>query len=259
MERRVRPRSLPFILVTLVSLALAGCVADEVMPADAPVTEVETDAASLRPIEASFTGSVSGTPLEAGVEEFFFEVPQGAVGINGTLTWASPVARMGLELVDPYGELVETGYPAQDGMLVVATVEPPASGKWTFRVLGELPAPVDFTLAAVAELIVPADNEVVKTIELRGGAGFYEVNMIMEENATFTFSFNATEPINWDVHSHPESGVKYWQEGTDASAAGSFTAPERGIYSILFHNENPLPVDMTFELRGAFRLHSHAQ
>lgn len=255
----MRARTIPLSIVTLVALVLSGCVADEVAPADVPIDEVETDAASLRPIEASFTGSVSGTPVEPGVEEFPFEVPQGAVGINGTLTWASPVARLDLELIDPYGELVMTGYPAQDGMLVVATVEPPASGTWTFRVLGELPAPVDFTLAAVAELIVPADNEVVKTVALRGGAGFYEVNMIMEENATFTFSFNATEPINWDVHSHPESGVKYWQEGTDTSAAGSFTAPERGIYSILFHNENPLPVDVTFELYGAFRQHSHAQ
>lgn len=247
-------------LVIPILLLTAGCLAADDLPApEAPKDEVQTDDASLRPIQETFTGSVSGTPATPGVAEHKLVVPQGAVGINGTLTWAMPVARMKLELLDPWGEVVHTGYPAQSGMLTVATVEPPASGEWTYRVIAEAPAPVEYTLEAVAELIVPADNEIVKRVTLRSGAGFYELNMIMEENATFTFSFNSSEPIKWDVHSHPPEGVKYWQKGEGTTAAGNFTAPARGIYSILFHNEQPLPAEVSLEVRGAFRLHSHAQ
>lgn len=53
--------------------------------------------------------------------------------------------------------------------------------------------------------------------------------------------------------------MKYWQQGEDAKAEGAFTAPERGIYSLLFENAGALPVDITYEMTGAFRLHSHAQ
>lgn len=139
---------------------------------------------------------------------------------------------------------------------MAATVEPPRSGTWALKVGATLAANVPFQLKAAADLIVPDDNVVRSSKRLQG---FDEVNVIMEENATFTFSFNASQPIHWDVHSHPPGGVKYWQEGTDASKQGSFTAPARGIYSLLFENDQPLPVDFAFEMRGRFRLHSHAQ
>ena len=249
-------------LLALVALALlsAGCLGagDSPVPID-PQSDVETSDASLRELRETFEGSVSGTPIAPGAQEHKIVVPQGAVGVNGTLTWTAPLARVKLELLDPYGEVVDTGYPAQDGMLIVATVEPPASGEWTYRVIGESPVPVAYSLEGVAELLVPADNEVVKTVQIRSGAGFYEVNVIMEENATFTFGFNSTQPVNWDVHSHPPEGVKYWDQGRGTTASGSFTAPARGIYSLLFHNDGALPADVTFEMRGAFRLHSHAQ
>lgn len=258
--RRLASHVRPLAAVILfASLLAAGCLGEEVAEPAAAPEEVQTDDASLRPIVETFSGSVSGTPVAAGESPFEFTIPQGAIGLNGTLLFEPAQLPIDLTLIDPNGEVVETGYPAQDGMLIVATVEPPMSGTWTYLVTSESPVPVSFTLEAVAELLVPQDNEVVKTVQLGGGAGFYEVNVIMEENATFTFAFNASQPINWDVHSHPPEGVKYWERGTDASAAGTFTAPARGIYSLLFHNENALPADVTFEMRGAFRLHSHAQ
>lgn len=247
------------LVVLLLPLVLvAGCLGgEEVAPPPAgPREQVATDAASLRPIEETFTGEVSGTPVAPGVVEFEFSVPTGAVGVNGTLSWELPVAQLGLELVDPNGEVVDTGYQEAEGRLVVATVDLPPSGTWTFRVLGETPVPTTFTLDAVAELLVPENNVVAKTVTV---GAFYEVNLIMEANATFRFAFNATQPVKWDVHSHPPEGLKYWDQGEGTTADGSFTAPDRGIYSILWENAGPVPAELSFELTGRFRLHSHAQ
>lgn len=254
---RVSRPSLASALALVLALVAAGCL-DAPAAEEAPLPDTQTDGADLRPIEASFSGTAMGNPASPFLEEFTFDVPQGAVGINATLSWSDPVARFGLELVDPYGELVEEGYPEQDGVLRVATLEPPASGTWVLRVTSDLSVNVPFALEAVAELLVPQDNVVRTTAQMNAGT-FREINVIMEANATFRFTFEASGDVNWDVHSHPESGVKYWDEGTGTSHEGSFTAPERGIYSLLFENAGALPVDITYEMTGAFRLHSHAQ
>ena len=241
-----------------IALLLAGCLAGPSDPAAAPMEDVRTDDASSRTVEATFDGTARGLPAQPFEAEFTLDVPQGAVGVNATLSWSDPVARFALVLTDPDGEEAATGYAEREGRLVAATVEPPRSGTWVFRVTSDLAADVPFDLHAVAELIVPENNVVRQTASL-GTPGFNEVNVIMEANATFWFDFNATGPVKWDVHSHPPGGVKYWQQGRDASKAGSFTAPERGIYSLLFQNDGVAPVELTFEMRGAFRLHSHAQ
>jgi hypothetical protein len=249
----------PRLLLPLaLALVAAGCLGDAVPQEEGPAPDAQTDLAGLRPIETSFSGTATGNPAAPYAQAFTFDVPQGAVGINATLAWSDPVARFTLELVDPYGDIVETGYPEQDGVLRVATLEPPASGTWTLRVGSILSVNVPFTLDAVTELLVPQHNVVRTSAQMNAGT-FREVNVIMEKDATFNFTFEASAPVNWDVHSHPPGGVKYWQEGTDASFTGSFTAPERGIYSLLFENANALPVDITYEMTGAFRLHSHAQ
>lgn len=241
----------------LLALLLAGCLGAPPAP-EAPAPDARSDEASLRAIEEAFSGTALATPATPSSEPFTLVVPQGAVGVNATLAWSDPVARFTLALVDPDGEVAARGYAERSGRLVAATVDPPRSGTWTFLVNATVAANVDFELLAVAELLVPDDNLVRQTTQLRA-PGFNEVNLIMEKDATFTFSFNASQPIHWDIHSHPGSEVKYWQQGTDASKAGSFTAPERGIYSILFSNEGALPAELSFEVRGKFRLHSHAQ
>lgn len=244
--------------VLVLGALLAGCVGDAPAPQDEPQGDVQTDDMSSRTLEADFSGTALGTPAQPQVHEFPFSVPTGAVGVNATLAWTSPASRFLLELVDPDGEVAAEGYPETEGRLVAATVDPPRSGEWTLRVVASLAVNEPFTLRAVAELIVPDDNLVRQTATLRT-PGFNEVNVIMEANATFTFAFNASGDVKWDVHSHPPGGVKYWDQGVSASHAGAFTAPERGIYSLLFQNQGPVPVEITFEMRGRFRLHSHAQ
>ena len=247
-----------FDLALVLVVLLAGCVGEEPASQEAPQDDVRTDDMSSRTLEADFSGTALGTPAQPQVHEFPFSVPTGAVGVNATLAWDSPAARFELALVDPDGEVAAEGYPETEGRLVAATLDPPRSGEWTMRVTATLAVNVPFTLHAVAELIVPDDNLVRQTATLRT-PGFNEVNVIMEANATFTFAYNATGDVKWDVHSHPPEGVKYWDQGTSASHAGSFTAPERGIYSLLFQNQGAVPVEITFEMRGRFRLHSHAQ
>lgn len=248
----------------LVVAFVAGCLGGEA-PADVPREERETDAASTRPVTARFEGSATGTPASPFVEEFPFEVPRGAVGVNGTLAWQKPPvdAPFGLAdtfefaLLDPRGDVVAEGYPDVNGHLIVVTIEPPKPGTWTFRVTSSAAASTPFTIDAVAELIVPENNTVVRSLEL-GQASFYEVNLILDEGASFAFSFNASAPVRWDIHSHPPEGLKEWETGEGTTGAAQFMAPSRDVFSILWENPGALPVDLSFEVSGKFRIHSHS-
>lgn len=252
-----------FVLVAVVLLA-AGCLGGE-PSAEPPREETQTDAASTRPVVEQFSGSATGTPAAPFSEDFMFAVPRGAVGVNGTLAWEKPPvdAPFGLAdtfefaLLDPAGEVVAEGYPDVEGHLIVVTIEPPKPGDWTFRVGSTVAANTPFTIDAVAELIVPENNAIVKSIEL-GQRGFYEVNLIMEEGSAFSFSYNSSAPVGWDIHSHPPEGVKEWETGSGTSGAAGFTAPSRDVFSILWENEGALPVQLSFEVYGKFRIHSHS-
>ena len=244
-------------LVLLLLALLPGCLSGEAPQGPPAQPDARTDDASLRPVTERFTGTATGTPAQPGAYEFAFTVPSGAVGLNGTLAFDDPAARLGLELVGPDGPVVERGRADADGNLVVATVEPPKPGEWKYRVTATLAVNAPFTLDAVAELIVPADNVDRRTLTL-GAASFYEINLILEKDAAFNFTFSSTGPVKWDVHSHPKGGVKYWYEGEGTEGAQSFTAPDRGVYSVLFENPGATDVQLHYEVRGRFRLHSHS-
>lgn len=247
----------PVRLLVLCALVLAaGCVSAPA-PEAAPPPDQQTDAAGLREITARVDGTATATPVMPFVREVPFEVPAAAVGVNGTLRVLDPVARFSLVLLDARGEVAAEGYRDENGDLVVVTVDPPRAGTWTFVITAQLAADAAYTLDAAAQLLVPDDNLVRRSIEL-GQASFYELNMILEEGATFSWAWNASAPVRWDVHSHPEGGVKIWEEGEGTSGAGSFTAPARAVYSILWENPGAFPVDLDVHVQGRFRVHSHA-
>ena len=249
-------RPLPLVLA-LVLLA-AGCVSDEAPAGPSPPADERTDEAGLRPVSQRFTGTATGTPAQPGVYEFPFQVPSGAVGLNGTLSWTGPPGpRFALALLDPDGKVVETGRVDASGNVVLATVEPPGPGEWRYRVTATLGVNVSFALDAVAELLVPAQN-VDRQTRTVGAAGFYEINLILEKDASFSFTFSSTAPVKWDVHSHPKGGVKYWHEGVGTEGGVPFTAPERGVYSVLFENPGAVDAEVRYEIVGRFRLHSHS-
>lgn len=253
------------ILSTILAVLLvAGCLAKDEAP-DTPRADTQTDDAGSRPIVQTFDGTSTGTAATPDVQSFVLTVPRGAVGVNGTLSFdrTGPALPVGatrpfqFELVDPDGEVVAEGYQDVEGRLIVATVEPPKAGDWTFVVRGVAAVNSAFHLETVAELIVPAQNVVAKTLSL-GQRSFYEVNLILEANASFAFSFNASAPVVWDIHSHPPAGVKEWQTGEGPTGAAQFTAPARDVYSVLWENTGALPADLSFEIGGAFRIHSHS-
>jgi len=250
--------------LVVIALLSVGCIGEpEATPS--PPADVATDDASTRPITEQFAGTSTGTPNAPDEQVFEFTVPRGAVGVNGTLAYERPPADIPLglghtfefQLLDPSGEVIAEGYPDVEGHLIVATIEPPKPGVWTFVVRGTATVNTPFTVDAVAELIVPKDNVVAKTLTL-GQRSFYEVNLILEKDAAFRFSFNASAPVAWDVHSHPPEGVKYWEEGEGATGGAEFTAPSRDVYSILWENPGALPADLEFEIHGTFRMHSHS-
>lgn len=253
----MRPR-VPFALLAFALVLLPGCFsAEEAPPEGEPQEDVRTDDASLRPVTQTFTGTASGTPAQPGRYEFAFPVPSGAVGLNGTLTLSMPAARVSLELVDPDGKVVEQGHRDADDRIVVATVDPPKPGQWKYRVVATFAVNVAFTLEAAADLIVPADN-VDRQTRTVGAASFYEINLILEQGASFNFTFTSTAPVKWDIHSHPNNQVKYWEEGEGTQGGASFTAPARAVYSVLFENPGAQDVEVRYEIRGRFRLHSHS-
>lgn len=243
-------------LLLVLALLAAGCTAPEVQP-DSGRDSVATDAAGLRPIEQTFTGTATGTPAMPGVSEFVMKVPSGAVGVNGTLTWNSPApARLRLELLDPRGDVAATGWQEADGRISLATVDPPKPGEWTFRVTAQAAVNVPFSLVGRVELLVPDSNVVRDSVEL-GPASFYEINLIMEGNASFTLLLASGAPVRWDIHSHPPEGLKTWRSGEATEVNETFTAPERGVYSILFENPGATPVTVEYDVTGRFRMHSH--
>lgn len=254
---RVRPLAL-----LAIALLAAGCLGPEPAP-ETPREDTETSEATSRPIQAQFTGSATATPAQPFVQDFPVEVPRGAVGVGGNLSWERPPidAPLGLAntfdfaLVDPDGEVVDDGYTDVDGKIVVTTIDPPRPGEWIFRVSSDAALDTPFKVDTEIVLLVPEHNTIVKSLELRA---FYEVNLILEEGDSFSFSYNSTDAVNWDIHSHPPEGVKYWEEGTGTTGASSFTAPARDVYSILWENAAALPVQLSFEVDGKFRTHSHS-
>lgn len=253
----------------LLVLALVGLLAGCAKPApDAPpaAADTVTDAAAEAVLFGNLTGRVTGTPADDGAQDLPLEVPQGAVAIEATLAWTSPVAALRFSLVDPEGEVVETSVGEGDQRASTATFEPPASGTWSVRVSATRAVDEPFTVATRILLIEPQDNLLEQTYQIGGtdASAFKEVNFIMAEGAAFDYAFTATAPVHFDIHSHEDGETTYHERETSAGKEGSFTAEKRHIYSVLFSVPDPgegapAPATVEFRMQGAFRVHSHVQ
>jgi hypothetical protein len=89
---------------------------------------------------------------------------------------------------------------------------------------------------------------------------FAEVNFEMAKGSTVIVTFDAgSGGIVWDVHSHDSSGgTQIHDRGEGGSGRVEFTAPEDGIFSILWKNEDPTdsPLDVAVSLDKGTRIHS---
>lgn len=252
-------------MLVLAVLLLAGCA--KPAPDAPPAADTVTDAAGEAVLFGNLTGRVTGTPADGGAQDLPLEVPQGAVAIEATLTWTSPLAALRFALVDPDGEVVETGVGEGDQRASTATFEPPASGTWTIRVSATRAVDEPFTVATRVLLIEPSHNVLEQTYQMGGtdASAFKEVNFIMAEGASFDYAFTATSPVHFDIHSHEDGETTYHEEETTAAKEGSFTAKMRHIYSVLFsvgdprEGGTPSPATVEFRMEGGFRVHSHVQ
>lgn len=250
-----------FAFVVLV-LLLGGCLGSSEPPAAArDGGSHRTDAASERPLWTNATGRATASPAQPFQQEFPIDVPTGAVEVKVTLTWTpSPLNAFQLTLFDSEGKAIGRGFPEKDGQRSLATDAPPPSGRWKARVTSERALDAPFAVSARVSLLVPDRNTLEDTITLIG-QGFAEVNLIMEDQAAFNYSFR-TDPattVAFNIHSHENGKTTYHAEGSYAEHRGSFAAPKRQIYSLLWENKGVGDVKLHYTVEGAFRVHSHSQ
>ena len=89
---------------------------------------------------------------------------------------------------------------------------------------------------------------------------FAEANFTMSKGSSVTVTFaKGSAGIAWDVHSHDHSGgTKIHDRGDGGDGTVEFTAPEDGVFSILWKNSGAAPtsLDVSVELGAGARIHS---
>lgn len=92
---------------------------------------------------------------------------------------------------------------------------------------------------------------------------FAEANFQMKKGASVTATFaEGSGDIAWDIHSHDHSGgTKIHDKGAGGSGTVEFTAPEDGVFSILWKNGGSAssPLDVSITLGEGASIHSWMQ
>lgn len=111
-------------------------------------------------------------------------------------------------------------------------------------------APTPETGPALAP--VPLDEVTVEP------GGFAEINLEMATGAVSEAAFEATGPLEWNVHSHAGDRVTIHAEGVGTAGDLRFAAPVAGPFSYLWKNAGEAPVRLTVRLgaQGSVRVHS---
>lgn len=234
-------------VVLLVASLVAGCA----LPADdAGDGSPDGEPASTR----SFAGTVSGTPRQPGKASFPFDVPAGADAIEAELSFPEDQDLFFL-LIDPAGVQTQA-HPDGAGRARALTEAAPAAGAWTARVTAVEADGAAFTLDVTVHEAPPADARESGSATI-GRGRFVEVNALANAGATFEWSFAASAPVTWDLHSHLEGRAATHASGKSSRGEGAaFTAPARGLYSLFVILDEGASADVSWSIEGAFRLHS---
>jgi hypothetical protein len=97
-----------------------------------------------------------------------------------------------------------------------------------------------------------------QTIELTLGAfGFIEHKYKLEKGASMIYSWSATGPVMYDLHTEPEGKPPEASEsfamGKGTSGSGSYTAPYSGLHGWYFENLNEMQsIKLTIKAVGFF-------
>ena len=104
-----------------------------------------------------------------------------------------------------------------------------------------------------------SDIPMVREFDVKPGQ-FAEANFTMAKGSTVTVTFaKGSAEIAWDVHSHDHTGgTKIHDKGTGGDGMVEFTAPEDGVFSVLWRNggASPTPLDVSVQLGEGARVHS---
>lgn len=104
-----------------------------------------------------------------------------------------------------------------------------------------------------------SDIPTVRAFDVKPGQ-FAEANFTMAKGSTVTVTFaKGSAEITWDVHSHDHTGgTKIHDKGTGGDGTVEFTAPEDGVFSVLWRNggASPTPLDVSVQLGEGARVHS---
>ena len=85
---------------------------------------------------------------------------------------------------------------------------------------------------------------------------FVEFKYRLEQGATMVYSWTATGPVIYDMHSEPDGAPAGYAESFDKAkspaAHGSYTAPFSGIHGWFWENPNPKLVTITLTTAGFY-------
>lgn len=209
------------------------------------------------------------------VASYPFEVPEGAAQIEALLTWREPAAQLGFRLLDPVGEEAAAGWNEAPNRAYVTNTHPVVPGMWTIEIFADRAVTADYsaTVKVTSDapdhgpiratfVVPPQDPSRLLPAGARGtipsvtSRDYAEVDLNMEPNDSFTFSWTSTSPVYFNVHYHGADGTERpIEERTDA-LDGSFVASMTEVYALLWRNEDASDVEITLELDGSYRLHS---
>ncbi|HWG90705.1 MAG TPA: hypothetical protein VNZ52_07640 [Candidatus Thermoplasmatota archaeon] len=242
------------------SLILAGCLAAEQAPdvGDEAASGPGNGSADRNVSELfSFTGKLTGLPVGPTEEVFNVTVPESATEVKANLSWGNPLADLALILVGPDGKEAGRGFAETTTNRAVSTIDPPTPGEWQIRVVANRAYEEAFRLAVEVGRVAPGFQVIQKTYNVEANS-FAEVNLIMEANATFNYTWKTQggETVYFNIHSHQDGKTVRHEEGESADGEGTFVAPTRQVYSLLWRNPGVATIPLETTIAGEFRVHS---
>lgn len=246
--------------VTIVALgilvsAVLGAITQVVPPvmASGDVDDMEDHDVHEVVRYANATGQLTSTPLAPATSSGGFEVLAGTTVLEATFLWAPATNALSADLHGPDGKLVTL---SSDNGRAQATLDAPATGSWTYTVRADLAVGVTWELSLRMAAVAAGETLMADQVTIAPGQ-FFEINTEAEVNATLGWSWTASGPIHYDIHTHFDDEVQYVvdEDGT-AGSTGAYTVVRKGGHSYLWENTGTLPVTLDYRVWGRWELDS---
>lgn len=245
----------------LVLLLFTGCLA-----AAPPGEDPATEAGYL--FRESFEGTVAGSAASPGETEHTFTVLPNVTHVRANLSWTDEQAALALVLVDPDGN-EDAGFAESPTRRSLAAVAP-KPGEWKLRVTTAQAIDTAYT-ADVFVTDAPAGNSTIDfaysvdmRVPVREAAqfqhgGYAEVNLILDEGASFAYAWTSDAPVYFNIHYHADGKTERAVEERTDALEGEFTAPLDQVFSLLWRNESPGTANVEGKVVGVFYEHSRTR